>query len=373
MASIRKRGASYFVEIARIGFPRQRKSFKSNAAAKAWARRIETSMDDGSWIDTSASDNESPLLDDILDEYLLSYKELGRTVAGPKKSSIEGLKEYFQGWSIHDIVKKDIVAFAKMRRKTVNHSTLQKQLTYLQAAVRRTKIKYKGREIEQAVKYLADEKLIGASHDRERRLLKDVPAKNDRPEIVGEYRRIKAAAGKHKWIMMAVDIAILTGMRMGEIHSLRISDGRALTAHTVPFGEGYIDLDQSLIGLWRKNKKHEKGKKFHIIPLWKSVRDVLLRAPNNFGKGERLFKIESASSIGDKFALVCQKAGIIGLTFHDLRHEATSRMFEPKSKGGRGMSAEQVIVVTSHASLDELQTYINLRAEDLLSEEDFDI
>jgi hypothetical protein len=42
MASIRKRGDRYFVEIRRKGYSPQRATFATQAAAKAWARRTET-------------------------------------------------------------------------------------------------------------------------------------------------------------------------------------------------------------------------------------------------------------------------------------------------------------------------------------------
>lgn len=370
MATIRKRGTSWQAIVKRKGLPIQRKNFKTKATAAAWARKIEGRIDDGSFVDIRDTRSTSPLMVDILDAYLDSYKRLDKAVATPKLSAINGLKSYFAGVSIHDLVRDDVIAFATMRRKTVNASTLQKQLTYLQAAVRRTSVKFIGREVERALTELSAEKIMGGSKDRERRLQKDIPAYKDRPAVMGEYKRIQAAAKGHKWIMLAVDLALATGMRMGEIHSLRFANGVPLTSHTVPFGLGYIDLDRSLIGIWRKNIKEERGKKFRIIPLFKSARDVLLRGQDYFSKGDRLFKCRNAGSIGDKFAKVRQSAGIVGLTFHDLRHEATSRMFEKPEKGGRGMSAEQVIIVTGHASLEELQTYVNLHAEDLLSSED---
>ena len=52
MATIRKRGDYYQVQIRRKDYPDQTKSFTSKAPAAAWARRIEMSMDNGSWIDT---------------------------------------------------------------------------------------------------------------------------------------------------------------------------------------------------------------------------------------------------------------------------------------------------------------------------------
>ena len=51
--------------------------------------------------------------------------------------------------------------------------------------------------------------------------------------------------------------------------------------------------------------------------------------------------------------------GIKGLRFHDLRHEATSRFFE------LGLNPMQVSAITGHKTLQMLQRYTHLKAEDL--------
>ena len=53
------------------------------------------------------------------------------------------------------------------------------------------------------------------------------------------------------------------------------------------------------------------------------------------------------------------RAGIEGLRFHDLRHEATSRLFE------RGLNIMEVSTITGHKTLSMLKRYTHLRAEDL--------
>ena len=111
----------------------------------------------------------------------------------------------------------------------------------------------------------------------------------------------------------------------------------------------------------RKDKKSIGGKKKAVIPLFKGVREVLLSGQNYFGKADTLFHVNNAASISDKFALVCKEANIHDLTFHDLRHEALSRMFEIKK-----MTLEQVQVVSGHSSFDQLSRYVNLRPEDLV-------
>ena len=52
MASVIKRSGSWQAKIKRKGYPVIFKTFVDKADAKSWARKIETSMDSGSWIDT---------------------------------------------------------------------------------------------------------------------------------------------------------------------------------------------------------------------------------------------------------------------------------------------------------------------------------
>ncbi|MGA2563867.1 MAG: tyrosine-type recombinase/integrase [Steroidobacteraceae bacterium] len=51
--------------------------------------------------------------------------------------------------------------------------------------------------------------------------------------------------------------------------------------------------------------------------------------------------------------------GIKALRFHDLRHEATSRLFE------RGYQIHEVAQFTLHESWNELKRYTNLRPENM--------
>jgi integrase len=133
-------------------------------------------------------------------------------------------------------------------------------------------------------------------------------------------------------------------MRQGEIHRLKWSD---------------IDEEAGVIHLLRKDKKAEGGRSEAKIPILKGVREALLRARKHTGQRDNLFQVKHSESISDKFARMTAKIGIDDLRFHDLRHEAISRMFE------RGMAVEQVRVVSGHRTLDQLSRYINLRAEDL--------
>jgi integrase len=329
MASIRKRGASYFVEIARIGFPRQRKSFKSNAAARAWARRIETSMDDGSWIDTR--ETRSVLINGIIEDFILSYERFNLHVPASKRTALRQVSEHFKGVSIHDLTVEDVLLFAAARRATVAASTLQQQMYYFRQAVNSSRIKVKENVVQIAIDELIKRKIILSSVWRDRRL------------EPGEYDRLKDAAGDH-WVRHAIDIALESGMRQGEIHALKMSD---------------IDFNKGVIKVLRKDPKAEGGKKLCKIPLLKGVREAVLRAQDELGSSDTLFAVKHSASISDKFARLTTNLRITNLTFHDLRHEAISRMFE------RGMTIEQVRSVSGHTSLDQLSRYVNLKPEDI--------
>ncbi len=54
-----------------------------------------------------------------------------------------------------------------------------------------------------------------------------------------------------------------------------------------------------------------------------------------------------------------RRAGIEDLRFHDLRHEATTRLFE------QGLNIMEVASITGHKDLRMLRRYTHLKAEDL--------
>ena len=330
MATIRKRDNSYQAIVKKKGLPTQRKTFKTKPAALAWGRRIESSMDNGTWVDTSESVSTS--IDHIMDELVYSFERFDIPVAGPKLTQLNSIATYFEGISIHDITIDDVLGFAALRRKKICPSTLQQQMYYFRQAIDNSRIKLAENAVEIAIKELVKKKVITASAVRDRRLEE------------GELEALLDAAQGH-WIGPAIEIAVESGMRQGEIHRLKWSD---------------MDQESNIITLMRKDKQSIGGRKKHRIPLFKGVREVLLRSRNSFGQEDSLFSVKRASSISDKFAKLTKKVGIEGLRFHDLRHEAISRMFE------KGMRVEQVRLVSGHATLDQLSRYVNLRAENLV-------
>ena len=68
----------------------------------------------------------------------------------------------------------------------------------------------------------------------------------------------------------------------------------------------------------------------------------------------------SPNGVTGGFLKLCRKVGIHDLHFHDLRHEATSRVFE------KGLNPVEVATITGHKDTRMLMRYTHLRAEDLV-------
>lgn len=99
----------------------------------------------------------------------------------------------------------------------------------------------------------------------------------------------------------------------------------------------------------KKDGNHRRFK--YTAEAW----DIVQRQSKN---SEFIFPY-NPQSISDAFTNACHFLGIENLRFHDLRHEATSRLFE------RGHTIPQVSQFTLHESWDELKRYTHLLKKNL--------
>ena len=95
-----------------------------------------------------------------------------------------------------------------------------------------------------------------------------------------------------------------------------------------------------------------------------SVLRSQLRASENLSGGvislyEKPLFTYSARGVSGAFLKRCRRSGIQDLHFRDLRHEATSRLFE------KGLNPVEVATITGHKDPRMLMRYTHLRAEDL--------
>ena len=134
-----------------------------------------------------------------------------------------------------------------------------------------------------------------------------------------------------------VKLAIETGMRRGEIAKLTWKD---------------VDMMKRTAHLMDTKNGEDR-----LVPLSIAAISVLKSLPTRIDG--RMFGM-TAHAITYAFIRATKRAGIKDLHFHDLRHEAITRLFE------KGFNVMEVGSISGHKTLQMLQRYTHLRAENFL-------
>lgn len=204
-------------------------------------------------------------------------------------------------------------------------------------------------ELNEAAEYLRGERLIGKPNQRDRRLHLE---RKDRP---GEEQRILAyfETVYRGSIPMSdiVQFALLTARREEEITRLLRSD---------------LDPESKtalLRDVKHPRKKIGNHKRFRMLDeAWVIVarqpEKIIVGTDGKKTTDPRIFPF-NAKTIGANFTRAMHFLEIEGLCFHDLRHEATSRLFE------RGYSIQEVAQFTLHESWATLKRYTHLKPENV--------
>lgn len=179
----------------------------------------------------------------------------------------------------------------------------------------------------------------GWKNKRERRL-----AHEEQQALLSRLRRLKTQAKPH--YLALVRLALETAARQQELLFAEWSE---------------FDLKK---GIWRIPAAHTKGRRSRFVPLSRKARR-LLRAlhANQLQSSDRVFWLLGAPKVVSKlFSRFVEDAEIEDFRFHDLRHEAITRMVLFKRK----LSPYEIMRIVGHSSLDMLNRYANLRPEDLV-------
>lgn len=321
MASIRRRGdRQWFAEVRRNGYPSQRKTFSTKAAAETWAREIEFEMDGGQFADRGSAKGLS--LGDALRRYLSEVTPTKRSAKKEKNRILQILRLPLMERTFASLMPSDFAAYRDERAKSVRSSSIRNEL------------------------YLLSNLYVVASREWDMPFLKNPvrsvrkpppdPAR-DRRLKPGEFDKLIEASAGYTHLIQIIEIAIETAMRQSEIVGLQWAD---------------VDLDAGKAQL----RKTKNGKP-RVVPLTLRAR-AIIKSVQKFDES-RVFA-PSAGYVSLAFGRICKRAGIIDLTFHDLRHEATSRLIE------KGLNVMEVMAITGHQDMSMLKRYTHLRTEDLV-------
>lgn len=341
MATIRKNGKNWQAIIRKKGFKAQSKSFRLRANAVRWASVIESEQIRGVFIDTVTASETS--FSSCLDRYEQEQKDFGRRSFTQLKSQLNLIrKSNLAHLSISNVTPQEISKYRDARMATgIKAATCIKDIGLLHTIFETIQKDWsitlpKGNP----VKLVSMPKHI-------------TPTSRNRRLKPGEEKRLLSLLYKSsRQTAIIVRLALATGMRRGEIMRLQF---------------GHLPNDKSTLYIPVTKTDHPRE-----IPLSKDAnRAVMERAqvlvvekglfnlPEQYFSTYNLFDIRP-DSVTKAFSRACKKAGIKGLTFHDLRHEAISRLFE------KGLDMMEVSHISGHKGFDMLKKYTHLKPESLV-------
>ena len=308
--------------VRRRGYPQQTRTFDTKAKAEDWASVLESEMARGVFV--SRAEAENTTLREALDRY---QREIvpGKKNADREGRRVKGLQaRTLARRSMASIQGKDIAAFIQERQaEGAGPNTVRLDLALLSHLFNVARAEWGMASLANPVEMVRKPRL---------------PAGRDRRLVGDELQRLLTAAQSYGGeIGPLITWAIETAMRRGEIAAMR-----------------WEHLDRKARVLLIPETKNGTPRRVPLSVAALAVLDGIPRRIDGQVWGMR------PDSISQAFERVCGAAGIEGLTFHDLRHEATSRLFE------KGLNPMEVAAITGHKTLQMLKRYTHLRAEDLV-------
>lgn len=338
MATITKNSAGNWKAIIRKrGWPTSTKTFRTKRDASDWARRTEDEMVRGVYVDRAGA--ERLTLREALERYLREVSPTKRPSTAKREGQARDALVPSLGDYALAALSPDVIATYRDGRLSEGKSadTVRIELALLShlftTAIRKWRVGLVYNPVLNVRKPPS-----GAG--RNRHLTAD------------EEQRLVASCAQHSNPMLSwlVRVALHTGMRVGEIQTLRRDQ--------VDLSRRIINLEQTKNGSARTVPLSEKATATIREALENPIRpddtDLIFWGEPGRDGTRRPYEFRPA------WRLMLERADIKGLRFHDLRHEAVSRLVEA------GLGDQEVAAISGHKSMQMLRRYTHLRAEDLV-------
>jgi integrase len=348
MADIRKRGPyQWQVRVRKKGYPSQTRTFNTKAEAEAWAATTESEMTRGIFV--SRKEAENTTLSEAIERYISEVIPTKKQQRREKNRAIALQKFSLAKYSLASIQGKEIAAFRDMREKGgVGPNTIRLDLALI-SHLFSTAIKEWG--------------MTGLINPVQQIRKPKLPRGRDRRIRHGELERIIKASESPllgELIRFALETAMRRSELAGMVWNLVDLKKRTVTLPETKNGEKRIvPLSPEAVRILEGIPRRLDGDVWGMEP--DSITQAFLRAVTRArGAYEKEFEENHKGEKGAK----PDPAFLVDLTFHDLRHEATSRLFE------LGLSTEKVKEITGHKTYQMLARYTHLKAEDIADEID---
>ena len=335
MATITRRGRNWQAKVRRRGYPVITATFDTRRQAEAWARQTEADLDRGVFELRADKCLEAPL-GELLQRYA---REITPRKRGSRSEAYRLRilsRDPIARCPLRALTARVVAAYRDRRLAQVSGSTVRRELAALSAVLNHTIREW---EIPLPQNPVAAIRKPPENPARERRLR---PGEETRLRAAMRAEVRRDAAGRfapgcrNGWLEPIFDLALETAMRRSEILALRWEN---------------VDLQRRTARI--PLAKNGTGR---TIPLSSRAIAVLKTLPR---LDERVFPVTD-NAVKLAWQRAVKRAGIRDLHFHDLRHEATSRLFE------KGLQPMEVAAITGYRDLRMLMRYTHLHAENLL-------
>jgi integrase len=322
VATIEKRSTYWRVKVRRKGYPEQTRSFDTRTTAEKWARDIERDIDRNLFVDRTEADKNT--LRNIIARYL---KEVTPTKRG---ADAEGfclravMRHPIAEIKMSALSSAHVAAYRDQRLSEVASATVNKALNHLSHVIETGRREWGISMPENPVRLVRRPR---GSQPRERRLT-----------VEEEGKLFEACAdARNPHLAAVIRLALETGMRQGELVSLQWK---------------HVNLVKRVVHLPQTKNGDSRS-----VPLSTTAVETLQQLPRSIDGV--VFPRLTGEAVKKAFIRTIRRARISDFRFHDLRHEATSRLFE------KGLNPMEVASITGHKTLQMLKRYTHLRAEDL--------
>lgn len=327
MATIRQRGGKWQCQVRRLGHPPITRTFLDRRDAERWARGVERDLDLGSYAPPPAP--TSTTLGAVLARYAAEVSPTKKSSHTESRRLAKLSRDPIAQIILARISAKDLAAFRdrRLQDRRKDGSPISSRTAQLDLVTLGYVLEHARREWCMVVgANVGDVRKPPAGRGRDRRLQD------------GEEGRLLAALDQCSgpWMAAAFCLSIETALRRGELLKLRWGD---------------IDLNKRGALIRDPKNGHNRA-----VPLSGVAVRVLQALPRDISGG--VFPL-SANALSLAWRRACQRAGVIGLRWHDLRHEAASRLTE------RGLSAVEVASITGHRDLKMLLRYSHMNVTSL--------
>ncbi|MBO5489869.1 MAG: site-specific integrase [Desulfovibrio sp.] len=320
--AISKHCGKWQAKIRRKGYPQQIRTFQYKSEAEAWEREILAEMDRGVFV--SRTEAEATTLGDLLQRYLDECVPKLRDAAREANRVKALMRRPIASRIVATIRSSDIAEFIRSRQgEGVGGNTIRLDVAVLSKLFNVASTEWGFESIRNPT-----EKVRKPTRPRGR---------DRRIRGPQEWRALLKAANPR--FRLVLRFAVRTAMRREEIAGLTW-DCVSMTKRTV-----YLP--------------RTKNGEARTVPLSPRAWAILRQAgPAETGS---VFGM-TVSAITQAMHDTRRRAGISDLHFHDLRHEATSRLFELTD-----LEAMEIRSITGHKTMQMLLRYSHLRTERLVA------